>query len=382
MMPVRTWWLRQLALLDFCLSALLRRKAKNGALLTGYTLIIFMLTSVIFFAGALQREATGVLQDAPEMVVQRMVTGRAMPIPLAYGEAIALIRGVRQVVARRWGYYYHPAARANYTLMERSDTALAAGHTAIGAGVARTLGVAEGRTVFFRTFDGKVRSLTVDRLLPADTALVSADLLLVHPADFQAIFGLKDDLATDLTVAVRNPKEVQTIAEKIVSRLPDTRPVLRQEILRTYGALFGWRSGYMLVLLGGAALAFFIFALDKATGLSAEERGEIAVLKAIGWDTGDVLALKFYEGLVISLSAFLLGVVAAYLHVYLADATLFAHALKGWSTLYPDFSLRPAVDLYQLSAVLGLTVFPYALITIIPTWRAATIDPDAVMRQL
>jgi ABC-type lipoprotein release transport system permease subunit len=50
--------------------------------------------------------------------------------------------------------------------------------------------------------------------------------------------------------------------------------------------------------------------------------------------------------------------------------------------LYPDFRLAPVVDLYQLAAVLGLTVFPYALITIIPAWRAATIDPDAVMRQM
>ena len=376
------WGRRQLALLDFCLSALLRRKVKNGALLTGYTLIIFMLTSVIFFSGALRDEATGVLRDAPEIVVQRMVTGRYAPIPLDYRQTIAAIRGVRRVSPRYWGYYYYPAARANYTLIAREEKTLAAGQTILGNGVARTLGVAPGQSIYIRAFDGQVVRLDLAGTLPGETELVSADLVLVHPADFGAIFGLDPRLATDLTVAVRNPKEVRTIAEKIVERLPDTRPVLRSDMLRTYGSLFDWRSGYLLVMLGGAALAFFIFALDKATGLSAEERGEIAVLKAIGWDTSDVLRLKFYEGLVISLSAFLLGTLGAYLHVYLADATLFAHALKGWSVLYPSFRLAPAVDLYQLSAVLGLTVFPYALITLIPAWRAATIDPDAVMRQL
>ena len=376
------WWRRQRAFLDFCLSALLRRKVKNGALLFGYALIIFLLTSVLFFAGALRKEATAVLQDAPEMVVQRMVTGRYTPIPMAYRDAIAAIRGVRDVTPRFWGYYYHPAARANYTVLAGSAEAIAPGRAEIGTGVARTWAVDQGGVIYFKTFDGNTVTLTVTTLMPADTELVSADLIRVHPSDLRKIFGLDAALATDLTVTVRNPNEIQTIAEKIVRLLPDTRPVLRDEILRTYGALFDWRSGYMLVMLAGTLLAFFIFALDKATGLSAAERGEIAVLKAIGWDTADVLRLKFYEGTVISLSAYILGVLGAYLHVFLADATLFEHALKGWGVLYPNFRLAPAVDLYQLAAVLGLTVFPYALITIVPAWRAATIDPDAVMRQL
>lgn len=379
---IRKWWRRQRAILDFCLSSLLRRQVKNSALLIGYALIIFLLTSVIFFAGGLRKEATAILQDAPEIVVQRMLTGRYTPIPIAYQDVIEDIRGVRNVTPRFWGYYYHPAARANYTVIAATRETIAPGQTEIGAGVARTWTVNKGGDIYFKTFDGNTVTLTVTTLLQADTELISADLILVHPSDFQMIFGLEAGLATDLTVTVRNPKEIQTIAEKIVRRLPDTRSVLRDEILRTYGALFDWRSGYMLLMLTGTVLAFFIFALDKATGLSAEERAEIAILKAIGWNTADVLRLKFFEGMVVSLSAFLLGVIGAYAHVYLADATLFDHALKGWGVLYPEFKLTPAVDLYQLAAVLGLTVFPYALITIIPAWRAATIDPDTVMRQL
>jgi ABC-type lipoprotein release transport system permease subunit len=71
----------------------------------------------------------------------------------------------------------------------------------------------------------------------------------------------------------------------------------------------------------------------------------------------------------------------AYLHVFLADATLFGHALKGWATLYPKFTLKPMVDPFQIATLFFLTVVPYSLITIIPAWRAASGDPDAVMRQ-
>lgn len=380
-MSLTVWQRRQLAMIDFCLSSLLRRKVKNSALLAGYTLMVFILTSVLFFAGALRKEATAVLADAPEIVVQRMVMGRYTPIPLAYRMPIDEIRGVRRVAPRFWGYYYHPAARTNYTLIADDQGTVGPGQATMGASAERTWTAGENGRIVFKGHDGAITTLTVIALLPTETELISADLIVVHPDDFQAIFGLERHLATDFSVAVRNPKEVVTVAEKIVRRLPDTRVVLREEMIRTYSALFDWRSGYLLVIMGAAGLAFFIFALDKATGLSAQERSEIAVLKAIGWDTADVLLLKFYEGLVISLSAFVLGVLGAYLHVFLASGVLFEHALKGWSILYPQFNLIPTVDPYHLAAVFGLTVVPYAVITIVPAWRAATMDPDTVMRQ-
>jgi hypothetical protein len=60
---------------------------------------------------------------------------------------------------------------------------------------------------------------------------------------------------------------------------------------------------------------------------------------------------------------------------------LFEHALKGWSILYPSFELEPTVSAYQLAVLFSLTVSPYTLITIVPTWRTAVMDPDTVMRQ-
>jgi ABC-type lipoprotein release transport system permease subunit len=188
------------------------------------------------------------------------------------------------------------------------------------------------------------------------------------------------DFATDLTVQVRNKKEVATVAAKIQQIFPDTRPILRDEIMRTYEAVFDWRAGIILVVLSGALLAFLIFTWDKATGLSAEERREIGILKAIGWETADVLQLKFWEGLTVSLTAFLLGTIFAYVHVFWAAAPLFATVVKGWSILYPNFRLTPFLSVFQIAVLFFFTVAPYTVATIIPSWRAATIDPDQVMR--
>jgi ABC-type lipoprotein release transport system permease subunit len=129
-----------------------------------------------------------------------------------------------------------------------------------------------------------------------------------------------------------------------------------------------------------ALLAFVIFAWEKASGLSAEERREIGILKALGWETADVISVKAYEGMVVSLFSFCLGVLFAYAHVFFSAAVLFAPALKGWSVLYPDFRLTPFIDPYQVAVLFFLTVVPYTVATIVPSWRAAIVDPDSVMR--
>jgi ABC-type lipoprotein release transport system permease subunit len=59
---------------------------------------------------------------------------------------------------------------------------------------------------------------------------------------------------------------------------------------------------------------------------------------------------------------------------------LFEPALKGWSVLYPEFKLTPFVGVYEVANLFFLTVVPYTVATIVPSWRAAIIDPDSVMR--
>jgi len=309
-----------------------------------------------------------------------MVAGRHDLIPVGYGEKIGGIRGVSAVRPRLWGYYYDQAVGANYTLMASDSPSPTSEKVIIGSGVARTRRVADGDFLTLRSADGSQTLLQVQKVLPYESELVAADLIILSEKDLRALFNLPRGFATDLALTVRNPRELTTIAAKIAQRFPDTRPILKSEILRTYDAIFDWRGGIMIVILAVAVLSFVIFAWDKATGLSAEERKEIGILKSIGWETADVLLLKFWEGTVISLSAFLAGVILAYCQVFFFSASLFEHALKGWAVLYPHFRITPAVDAYQLAVLFFLTVLPYTVATIIPSWRAATVDPDAAMR--
>jgi len=410
------WIEKQRYIVDFTISSLLRRKVKNLGLMALYTLIVFILASTMFFTHSIKREASMILQGSPEIVVQKIVAGRHDLLPVDYLETVKKIRGVAAVESRLWGYYYDSLVNANYTLLtppaaggwaeggkpssravavagdshqdgiegkplfELNGAKLEPGALIIGNGIARLRDIGVGDYMPFMAFDGKVLNLKIAGVLSAQSELVSSDLMLITEGDYRKLFGITEGFATDLVVSVNNPSEIDMVASKIKKRLPQARPIVRDEILRTYDSIFNWRGGMMIVIFSAAVLAFVIFAWDKASGLSAGERREIGILKAVGWETSDVIQMKFWEGAVVSLTAFFTGVILAYLHVFFTGSIVFEPALKGWSSLYPNFKLTPFVNLEQLTTLFFLTVVPYTVATIVPTWRAATIDPDSAMR--
>ena len=377
---MNAWIAKQQYLIDFTLSSLVRRKTRNVGLLLVYTLIVFVLASLMLFTHALRHEARLLLAGAPEVMVQRMVAGRHELIPPGYLERLGKIRGVQHQQGRLWGYYYDPVIKANYTVMVPADEALAAGTLMVGAALAKARGLTVGNPISLRAYSGQLATFRVAAILPRESELVSADLMLMNEGDFRDFFAIAPGYFTDLALSVVNPLEVRNVASKLAQRFPDARVIVRDEILRSYEAIFNWREGIVLALASLAILAFAILAWDKAAGLSADETRELGILKAIGWETGDLMAMKFWEGALLSLAAFVLGYVAAYVHVFRFSSALFAPVLKGWAVLYPNFELVPVIDGFQVATLFFFTVFPYAAATLIPVWRTAICDPDAVMR--
>jgi ABC-type lipoprotein release transport system permease subunit len=378
-------------ILEYALASLSRRKQKNLAIVAVYTLTITTLASVLFLTQSLRSEAKLVLENAPELVVQRLIAGRHDLIPNQYAEEIGRLPGVGQVTPRVWGYYYDSLKKVNFTLLgvnqETSAPALFEGtmpttpqQCALGVGIAEAYGVGLGDSLVLVDFANQTLLYEVTGLFDHASNLLTNDLILLTEPELRRFFNIPADKATDLAVKVYNQREVSTLAKKIKYQLPDTRPIGKSEILHTYDTVFNWRSGIMLTVFAAALIAFCILAWDKATGISAEEKREIGILKAIGWDTNDVLLLKFWEGLAISLSAFLLGTILAYLHIFLFDASVLTPVIQGWSVLFPEFQLTPVIDLYQIFVLAILTVVPYIASTIIPAWKSAVTDPDSVMR--
>jgi ABC-type lipoprotein release transport system permease subunit len=378
------WLNRQRYLIDYTLSAMARQRGKNLGLLLVYTTLIFVLASVILLGSALRREAAQVFQGAPDVVAQGLLMGRHDLSHSDDVDKLRTLRGAQRVEGRLWGYLYDTSTAANYTLQVPSSHeptyAVQDGEAIIGEGVARLRKVTVGRQIYLVSAAGPFLNLRVKAILPQASAMVSSDLVLVSGSDFRRFFQLGDDAYTDIAVHVRNPKEIGKIAEKVGIALRQHRVITKGDVLRTYEAVFSWREGMLLALFSAAVLAFGILAFDKASGLTAQERRDIGILKAIGWDTGDIVRMKLWEATLISLTAFLAGFVLAYVHVFFFSAPLLEAVLKGWSVLYPRVLLTPAIDGLQIATLAMLTVLPYLAAIVVPVWRSAAADPDAAMR--
>jgi ABC-type lipoprotein release transport system permease subunit len=390
---------KQLNILDYTLSSLWRRKSRNISILLVFSAVIFLLASLQMVNQALTRQASAALAQAPEITVQRLSAGRQEALPLIYVEQISKIFGIRQIAPRIWGYHFDESNGANYTVMGLDPAAMPAGDRldmTLGEGrffTAEEAGVAvvgqsileamalDGRRTFslFRS-DLSLKPFRITGIFARQTDLLTADLIVTTLADARELFAIPEQMVTDLCVYVANPAEVQTIAKKISDLLPDTRVLTRSQIQKTYQMVFGWRSGFASICLLAALAAFAILAWDKASGLSAEERREIGILKILGWQTSDVLAVRFWESLLVSATAFLIGCALAYIHVFFSGALLFRPVMVGWSVIHPSLKLAPAIASADLLLIFAFSVLPYLAATIIPAWRAAVVPPDSVIR--
>ncbi|HER63457.1 MAG TPA: FtsX-like permease family protein, partial [Desulfobacteraceae bacterium] len=362
--------MKHLKIIDYALTSLFRRKYKSLAIITAFTVVVTALASILLFSRSLQIEAASLLDSAPDLIVQRTVGGRHDLIPLDYAEKIKKIPGIGAVNERYWGYYYDPLTEGNYTVLgvdgagstlQMLEGRMPAGseECSIGAGVAEIKKTGVGGELILVDSSNTGVLYEVVGVFRAESSLLTNDLILLANDVVIDFFGYPPGMATDVAVQVYNKNELQTAAAKVKRLLPDSRPITKTEIVRTYEMVFNWRSGMIMTVFSAAVIAFCILAWDKATGISADEKQEIGILKAIGWDTSEVLALKFWEGLIIALTSFLLGTIGGFLHIFIFDAFLLAPVIKGWSVVFPDFHLTPHLDPYVVFTLAFLTITPY-----------------------
>jgi len=398
-----SWLARQRNIVDFSVQSLIRRGSKNLLILLMFSLLVFVVSSVLFITGSLTVELFSTSEELPEITVQKIIGGRQAHIQKTYLDPIRQIPGVAAVEPRVWGYFYLEELQANFTifgldlnLLESDEykplvePRLNQGSEAsgpdfrmiVGEGVYRLL--AEIRMadtfLFFQPNWETTIPFDIVGTFKAETQLQSNDLMVVQTEGARRILELPDGEYTDLVVYVPNPEETETIALKIRRYFPELRTITKAQIQSTYSSMFNWKSGFVLSSLLVVVFAFLVLIWDKASGLSPEEKREIGILKAIGWDTDMVLAVKFWEGLTISILAGLSGILVAYAYIYWLHAPGMREIFIGWSTIYPHFQLVPRIDMKYLLLIVTLTVVPYCAVTVLPAWRAAITDPDAIMR--
>ena len=387
-------------LLDYAIRSLMRRFGKSFFIFLILSLLIFLLASVLMIADSIKLELNSTLKTLPQITLQRFQAGKQSNVPIERVDALLDIEGISAITPRVWGYYYFKPAGVNFavvgidayeeqysktlsTLVQNVDMKRLEKENGmiVGEGVKKVLAENYYDGFFnFITPEGKWQRIFIAGVFHSDLALESNDLIILSKKLAYTIFGMDERQATDIVVKVANVKEIATIVQKITARYPDMRAITQDDIRVSYQNIFDYKSGFFLALFSVSAFAFFIIIYDKMSGLSSEEKREIGILKAIGWSSDDILKEKFYESFMIAMSAFLLGISLALFYVYTLQAPLLRNLFMGYSELKPTFILPFSFNLSMVVLLFLLSVPIYIAATLIPSWRASSLDADEVMR--
>ena len=376
----------------------MRHWSKQVFLVIIYAFVVAFYASVVFFTSSLKHETADVLQNLPELWIQKIMGGRLVPMEMNLIDSLQNIRGTKSVYPRVWGYNFDEATGAIFTVMG-TDTSLVGldfletktfktnstkqlddKSALVGTGLLEMRGLEIGDFVSLTDSYGEKQSFQIIGVFEASSDLLTRDLIVLSINSAQKVLGLQPNQCTDIALEVWNEDEVSNIAKKIDERFLTFRVVTLEQLRSTYQTLFSWRGGIFIYGSLMSVFAFLILAWDKASGLNSEEKRELGILKGIGWSIKDVLLMKLWQGGIISITATLTGIILAYLHIFAFNAPLLKPFLIGWSVLYPSYDLMPVLELGDLLTIFFLSVIPYLTATIVPAWKGAITDPSQAMQ--
>ena len=387
------------AFLHFLTLLLFKQKGKHiGAVLIS-VIIVFLLSSVLFISSSLQNSLLSTLESQADFTLNKVQAGRAVNTPVDWLDKVLEIDGVSKVAPRVYGrYFFTPrgksflvvgvdffdeqSSRELRSLIESIDlkSFLSTDSMIVGEGVKTFLSEHYYSENFsFKTPEGSFKKVQIYQTLPAQSNLIANDMIIM-PIDLaREIFGLGEDEITDITFNVPNDAEWDNIITKLHLLFYDVRVVEKREVAKAYENLYNYKGGLFLILYLVTIVTFMLILYQRYSMVYSTERKEIGILRAVGWSIKDILKLKFYETAVIVVISFILGVVLAYLYVFVWGAPLLSQIFLGGVNLPNHVSFVPVIKFGLLGSIFLFYAIPFFAAVIIPAWKIAVTSPKEAM---
>jgi len=143
--------------------------------------------------------------------------------------------------------------------------------------------------------------------------------------------------------------------------------------------LYNYKGGLFLILYLITIATFMLILYQRYAMVYSAERKEIGILRAVGWSIKDVLALKFYETGMVVIVSFVLGVVLAYLYVFVWGAPILNQIFLGGANLPNRVTFVPVIHFGLLGSIFLFYAVPFFAAVLIPAWKIAVTPPKEAM---
>ncbi len=385
---------------NFITLLLFRNRSKHIAIFIISTLLVSLLSSIIFISKSIERDTKESLKAQPDFIIQKILGGREVDTPIEWAEEFGMISGVNHATPRVYGRYFLKTYNRSFMIVgidffneqvvstlkkviKEIDIKefLKKDSMIVGDGVKKYLQNQYYEKYFnFFTPEGKEKRVTIFSQFPSQTSIVSNDIILMPIELARDILGIDQEESTDIILNVPNEAERDNVAYKLESKYFNIRVIQKDEITKNYQNLYNYKGGIFLLLFMISLLTFMLILYQRYAMIGANDRKEIGILRALGWSIKDILKLKVFESLSIAIWAFILGVIIGYIFVFIFNAPLLKGIFLGSQNLEFHPSFEPIFDFGTISSLFLFFIIPFISAIIIPVWHIAITDPYEVMR--
>ncbi len=388
-------------LFKFSLNMMFKEKTRHLSVMAVFSLVLFVLFSFFMYSHAVKSRYSVIIDEYPDLVIQKKAGGRPMFIEPSWIDEILQIPGVSSLDGMITGQYLFEKENILFTVVgldlfskgprgslkkvlegDFDDTVFSEVPSMIvGKGVEKVL-KENAYEESFNFFTPEGEKLTVKKygLFKRDLELENSDLIMVTLPLARKILGYPEEVFTELAVRTEQPLEIPTIAKKIKEIYPESFMVSREQLKEVKERLYNYGSGFFLSLLLTSFLAFSILLYTRAMGLSPAERKNIALCRAVGWGIRDVIRWKMFEAVVISTISFITSFCIAYIYVFMFNGPIIRDILLGFSNMPVEVSLRPDLNYWMFFLLFVLITVFYLAVAVVPSWKVATIDAKEAMK--
>ena len=360
--------MRTSVFLNFVFLNIYKHKNRHFAIFIFSILIVFISGSTLFIKDSLQNSLFKTLENHSDFVVKNAFN---KDINLQIIEKLKTIRGISNINQRVYGQYKFISEGIYFTIIGTSDKNLDKNSIIIGDGIKKLL----NKYQYYKEFTIGNKSFNIQNSLQKNDNLIANDLIIMDINLAKNILQIENSYATDIIFDVKNELERANIKEKVLKIDNNLKVLEKSEIKKSYENIFNYKGGFFLTLFIVVIFTLNLIIFQVYSQISSNEKKQIAILKALGFSIKDIIKLKLVENFIISFVAFIIGIIFAYIFVFILHAPVLKYIFIGFSNLQNDFLIN---SYFKISSIFTLFLFfmiPYLSAVLIPTWKTSAINP-------
>ncbi len=385
---------KHIAILIAAIECLLRNPVRSVIVLLCLVAILSPFAAAIAICEGIKAEYVSILKEGGDIYVTRDNYGINAPIELEMIDRFRSLQGVTKIVPRVIGRTYvkgkllvvlgmPSASLPSFIRITDGKMPEERGEVLLGGGAADYLNLNLGNRFSITRNPDQVFEIV--GLFHSPINIWNADLLVMELEDASHLFGIKGR-ATDLIIYTRPGYEqiVDIIIQMSQNEEEVDQPLLRvqtKDLIERYT-----RRGFNIQAGVFSAFYSIVFVLAiPAIGVIAgfglsERRREIGVMKALGWQTQEVLKMVALENLILSIMSIPIVILVAAGWIHLLNGAGIAHFFIPARDILMPFSMPSRMFPVPFILTVMLALILTMVGCIYSTWRTAIVPPSEAMK--